>query len=208
MIKVGLTGPTGAGKGEVGKLFARNGITCIDTDKISRKVCEKGKPCLIELARNFGDAIINDDGTLNRKKLADIVFLAEDKKDRTALLNKITHKYIIAEIMTQLNTCEERVEPCAVIDAPLLFEAGLEDDCDYIIAVLADTETRIQRIIKRDNITRELACERVSTQKSDKFFIDNCDRIIYNNGDEHALEAIVLPIIEKLKLGELPDEEK
>lgn len=204
MITVGLTGPTGAGKGMLSTIFTKHGIPCLDTDKISRSVTQKGSPCLLELIQNFGGDILTPEGTLDRKKLANKVFLSEDKEEKTKLLNKITHKYILAEITNWLDEMLQMGVPCAVVDAPLLFEAGLDRDCDYVIAVLADTKTRIERIKARDGITRELAEKRISAQKSDEFFKEHCSIVFYNNGSNSDLEAAALPCISVLKSGELP----
>ncbi len=204
MIIVGLTGPTGAGKGLLSRILVENGIPTLDTDIVARSVCEKGKPCLFELCDNFGKDILNPDGTLNRKKLANMVFLAENKDKKTELLNKTTHKYILEEIAVWLELCKKNAHACAVIDAPLLFKAGLDADCDYTIAVLADKELRINRIIKRDGITSALAEKRASAQESDEFFIKNCDKVYYNNHNEEEFASLVRPLIEKLKRGEIP----
>ena len=83
--------------------------------------------------------------------------------------------------------CKRQAQGLTVLDAPQLFEAGLEDDCYKVIAVLADKETRINRIMKRDNIDREAALLRISAQYDDDFFIDNCDYVIYNNDGENPL---------------------
>lgn len=203
MITVGLTGPTGAGKGLFSKILEKHGIPCLDTDKVSRKVCEVGAPCTKELAESFGGDILNSDGSLDRKKLADKVFVEDTTGESAKLLNKITHKYILDEIYKWQKAQKKSLSPCCVIDAPLLFEAGLDKNCDLIIAVLADTETRIARIKARDSITREQAEKRISAQKSDEFFKAHCHVVFFNDGDETELEASALPYINRLKNGEL-----
>jgi dephospho-CoA kinase len=205
MITVGLTGPTGAGKGVFSKILEKHGIPCLDTDIVSRRVCEAGMPCTTELAESFGNDILKADGSLDRKKLADKVFSEDTTGEKAKLLNKITHKYILDEIYKWQNIQEESHVPCCVIDAPLLFEAGLDKNCEYIIAVLADTETRIKRITARDGISREQAQKRISAQKNDDFFKANCNVVFLNDGNETELEASALPYINKLKNGELPN---
>ena len=177
---IGLTGGSGAGKGEVCKAFLSYGIESIDTDKVSREVTKKGSECLRELAENFSGEILTAYGELDRKKLADIAFKS---KEKLKILNSITHKHILAEcqrwIIDRMNARREAV----IIDAPLLFESGFDKNCDIIISVLADIEKRVERIIKRDKITHEQAMLRIKNQKDDKFFMEHSDYIIYNNGD-------------------------
>ena len=204
MIKIGLTGQSGAGKGMLSEIFEKHGIHCLDTDIVSRLVCGAGMPCTLELAENFGDDIIKSDGSLDRRALANKVFLAENKEEKTVLLNKITHRYILAYADECLAKQEESGAVVALVDAPVLFESGYDKSCDYIIGVLADKETRIQRIIARDCIDRKLAEERIASQKDDAFFIENCSLVLYNDSDFYALEKAALPYIEKLKLGVIP----
>ena len=177
---IGLTGGSGAGKGEVCKAFLSFGIESVDTDKISREVTKKGKDCLRELAENFSGEILTDYGELDRKKLAEIAF---SSKENLALLNKITHKHILNECKRIILDMEKAGRKAVIIDAPLLFESGFDKDCDIIISVIADLDKRTERIIKRDNITSEQAEIRIKNQKSDDFFIANSDYIIYNNND-------------------------
>ena len=198
---IGLTGGSGAGKGEVSLCFLSHGIKSLDTDKVSRYVCEPGKPCLAELAEEFGSQIITPDGTLDRRGLAHLVFNEPDEKlraDKLAALNRITHRHIIAEINDWLKARAEAGDTLAVIDAPQLFESGFDKHCDFIIGVIADYVVRIRRIVSRDNISHESAEKRLSSQKSDDFFIKNCDFIVYNDGGLEALEGQVDVILEKL----------
>ncbi|MBQ7821840.1 MAG: dephospho-CoA kinase [Clostridia bacterium] len=205
MITIGLTGPSGAGKGMLSKILNKHGIPCLDTDLVSRRVCEAGMPCTLELARAFGDGIINADGTLDRKALARAVFLAEDKDSKTQKLNSITHRYILAEADKWLKKQADLGYMAAVVDAPVLFESGYNKKCDYIIGVLAKRETRIARIKARDSIDRELAEKRIAAQKDDVFFQENCSLVLYNDAGVQELESAALPYIEKLKLGVIPE---
>jgi len=175
---IGLTGPMGAGKGYCSEIFARCGIMSIDTDKVSREVCQAGMPCLSELAGHFGEEILLPDGSLDRKKLASIAFSSHEN---TALLNSITHKYILAECVNFLEQRRSAGDFAAIIDAPLLFESGFDSRCDYIVSVLADEDTRIKRAIERDKCTAEEALARMKKQHTADFFYSNSDFIIDNN---------------------------
>ncbi|MBR5527760.1 MAG: dephospho-CoA kinase [Clostridia bacterium] len=181
---IGLTGRSGSGKGAFCKAAENCGIPCLDTDLVARKVVEKGTPCLSELTQHFGESILNSDGTLNRKALGNIAF---SDKDNLCALNSITHKYITAYVENWLEECKSKGYTAAVIDAPQLFESGENALCHNTVAIVCDENERIIRIISRDGITREYAEKRLSSQKSDKFFIDNCTHIIYNNDSEEEL---------------------
>lgn len=179
MIVIGLTGGSGSGKGCVCKSFLRYGINAIDTDKTSREVCEKGKPCLNELVASFGDSILFEDGTLNRASLASIAFSDSDK---LAVLNKITHYHILNEVRVWLDTQKRQGCRAAIVDAPLLFESGFDKECDVIVAVTAPREERIKRLLLRDGITRDAIELRLSKQHPDEFYTERSDFTITNNG--------------------------
>lgn len=178
---IGLTGQTGAGKSTVCEILAQNGLFIIDCDKIAREVTIKGSPVVSKLAEYFGNDILCDDLSLNRKKLAEKAF---SSKENTEVLNSITHPAIIDEINKKI---KENQGKTIVLDAPTLFESGANMLCDKILCVLADEKTRIDRIMKRDLITYAQAKARVSAQKDDDFFINNCDAVIYNNTETDKL---------------------
>ncbi len=198
---IGLTGGTGAGKGEVSLCFMTHGIKCLDTDKVSRAVSAKGQPCYNELVEYFGNGILLPDGELNRKGLAALVFGEEDpdlRREKLDALNRITHRHIIEAINVWLNEREAEGAELAVVDAPQLFESGFDKHCDYIVGVIADMDVRIRRIISRDNITHDAAEKRIRSQKPDDFFTENCDFVVYNNGGIELLRVQVDHLLEKI----------
>ena len=183
MFTLGLTGGSGAGKGYVSKIFERYGIHSLDTDMVSRKVCMPGEPCLDELREAFGDRIIREDGTLDRRGLAAIAFADHEKLNT---LNRITHHYILADCRAWLRERERAGDYAAIIDAPQLYESRFDRNCDYVIAVLAEKETRIARILERDGITREAAEARIAKQYDDNFFRDRAHFLVYQNEENRA----------------------
>jgi len=191
-IILGLTGQSGAGKSTVGKIMEQKGACVIDCDKLARLVVEPGKPALSEIREAFGSEGINPDGTMNRAKVASIVFHDENARH---ILNRITHKYIEEETDRIINTCPNRV---VVIDAPVLFESEIYKKCEKTVCVLADCETRILRIMNRDGLTREKAEERIFAQRDDDYFIGKCDFVIYNNGDGSNLEPAVASVFQEV----------
>jgi len=195
---IGLTGGSGAGKGEACKAFLRFGIESVDTDKISRDVTRKGGDCLRELVENFSGRILDGYGGLDRKKLAETAFSSRENLD---MLNKITHRHILNECRRVILDMQNAGREAVIIDAPLLFESGFDKSCDVIIAVIADPQKRMERIIKRDSITAEQAGTRIKNQKSDKFFIENSDYAIYNDSDYADIYIQVSKIYDNIFKG-------
>lgn len=185
---VGLTGPTGAGKTTVAKMFEKKGIRVIDADIISREVTDHSSRGLQALCVAFGKEILNDDGSLNRKKLADIAFSCPEN---TRKLNDTLHPLIIMEIRRRIRDLASEGSKLAIIDAALLFESDCHYLCNDVISVIADDDTRINRIIARDNITEESAKRRMGAQKELSFYINNSNHIITNSDDIFALEQQV-----------------
>lgn len=175
---VGLTGPTGAGKSYVCEIFRQKGFKIIDCDKIAHELTAKNAPILTELAGEFGEDVVKN-GELDRKLLASRAF---DTKEHTKKLNSILHPAIAEK-------CKEEAQGLTVLDASQLFEANMQNDCYKVIGVLADEDVRIKRIIARDNITEQQAKLRMSAQFDNDYFIDNCDYIIYNNGEDIAAQT-------------------
>lgn len=164
---VGLTGPTGAGKGYVSEYLAKLGCYVSDTDKIARELTMKDSPFLGILARNFGQDIIDENGELQRKLLAERAF--KDKESQT-LLNSLMHPEIIRISTERCFDALENGARAAIIDAPLLFEAGGDKYCNTVISVIAPKEIRLARIMERDNITFEQAQSRMNAQQDDDFY--------------------------------------
>ncbi len=175
---LGLTGGSGTGKSTASEYFAKKGFIIADSDKIAHKVCTKGEKCMEEITEVFGSAVADDNGNLNRAVMREIVF---NDKEKLKLLNAITHKYIVRE---NLNIIEENPGKNIVLDAPLLFEAGLGEVCTATLCVLSDMEKRAKRIVNRDGISMENALARLSSQPGDEFYISRCNYVVYNNGNE------------------------
>lgn len=175
---IGITGSSGSGKSTVCSILQKKyNVKIIDADKIAKQLSQNNKEYLADIVNQFGKEIILENGMLNRPKLADIIYNNEEKRE---LLNKCTFKYIKAEIQKEIGKYKDII----VIDAPLLFEAGLEKVCNITIAVISDNkELQIKRIMQRDNIERKVAIDRLNAQKQNEFYIKNCDYIIKNNGN-------------------------
>ncbi|MDD2418711.1 MAG: dephospho-CoA kinase [Oscillospiraceae bacterium] len=182
---VGLTGPTGSGKSVVSGVFVNNNISVIDTDTLAREVVEPGSVCLQEIVDNFSDEILNSDGTLNRRELARRAF---STPENTRLLNSITHPHIIKLTKSILMQMEQAGESIAVIDAPLLFESGMNLICDRTIAVIASYDKRLKRILQRDSgLDEELARARMASQQSEDYYTSRATVVLNSNGEIDVL---------------------
>ena len=184
MIKLGITGGSGSGKTTVSDIFRKEGIDVIDTDIVARIIVEPGKPALDEIKDYFGQEYITPAGTLDRKKMAALVFSNPDKRLR---LNEITHKYISQYVDEYIHNYTGDI---IGIDGAVLIESGIGEGCDYILSVIADKEERIKRIIMRDSISEETAKKRIEALKNDDFYIEYSDYIVYNNSKDELINQV------------------
>lgn len=174
---IGLTGPTGAGKSSAAAVCKKLSIKHIDCDILARKAVEKGTNGLNAVVNAFGNDILNSDGSLNRKALAQKAFC---DKMSTQLLNETLLPFIKELVLKEIEG------EFVLLDAPTLFESGINEICFKTVAVLSDSQIRLDRIMKRDNITKDAALLRINAGKTDDFYIKNCDFVIYNNKDEQT----------------------
>ena len=184
MLVTGLTGKTGAGKSTVASYLKEKGCFVIDGDLVAREIVMPSSPALKELAEAFGKDIILEDGSLDRKALAQKAF---SSAEGTALLNRITHPHIKARFEELLAKASKEGFAVAVIDAAALLESDCKDLCEKIIGVHADEQIRLERILSRDRITYEQAMTRINGQKDDNYYLRQADIVIFNNADNEAL---------------------
>ena len=190
MLTVGLTGPSGAGKGTVASLFAAHGVPSIDTDKVYHDLLIPPSACLDELSARFGTGILTPDGTLDRKALAAVVF-AEGHEQDLAHLNAITHRHILGEVRVMLHRFEAEGVPAVLVDAPQLFESGFDAECGFILSVLAPYALRLSRIMARDGLDEAKARARLNASHTDGFFRERSDAVLINDGALDTMEAEV-----------------
>lgn len=177
MITFGLTGKTGAGKSTVADLLKEKGCYIIDGDVIARQITEKGSEVLPILQKAFGEDILDENGGLLRKKLAERAF---SSKENTALLNSITHPVIKQRCADEMAKAESFGYKTALIDAAALLDSDCKDLCQKIIVVTAPEDIRLERVLARDSITKEQAMTRIKAQKSDEYYLSHADIIIRN----------------------------
>lgn len=194
---IGLTGSTGAGKSEVARIMAeRSSWTVIDADVLSRRVVERGQPALSELVKRFSTDILYEDGTLNRKRLAEKAFASTAE---TAALNAIVHPAVRREIEQELICAVRQEKKIAVIDAPLLLQAALDKICDYTVAVVSSPEIRKMRIMARDGLTVEEAERRMNAQPSDEYYESRVTALFHNVGDQNTLREAVNAFCDRIE---------
>lgn len=193
---IGITGPSGSGKGVCCEYFCSLGIPCIDTDRVYHDLLLPPSKCAQELVARFGKEILRNDETVDRTKLATIVF-SDTSGASLSDLNAIAHKFVKEKTLALLDEFQQQGKIAAVVDAPLLFEAEFDKFCDFTIAVLADRKTRLERIIKRDALSHEKAEARLAAQKEDAFYIEKADHILYNDGNTQDLNTILASTLTK-----------
>lgn len=189
-----MTGPTGAGKSTVAKLLQQKGFPCIDADTVARDVLEHHTPTVTALQNAFGSDIVKD-GKVCRQTLAKRAFA---EKGSTALLNRITHPAIVAKMDEMADAFAEQGVKAVILDAPLLFQAGLHTTCYQTVAVLADPTKRLARIMARDQLSQQDALLRMGAGETDAFYLERADIIVYNNDDPIFLEQQVTALAEQI----------
>ncbi|HRV57652.1 MAG: dephospho-CoA kinase [Dermatophilaceae bacterium] len=204
MLRVGLTGGIGSGKSSVAARLAGLGAVVIDADRIAREVVEPGMPSLTAIRERFGPSVVSDDGILDRAGLGRIVF-----GDRAALrdLEAITHPAIWARTAELFAAAPD--DAIVVHDMPLLVEAGMTGEYHLVLAVLTDTETRVQRLVEHRGIPEDDARQRIAAQADDDARRAAADVLLDNNGSPEdlatAVDALwqsrIVPFAEALRSG-------
>ncbi|MBE6580068.1 MAG: dephospho-CoA kinase [Ruminococcaceae bacterium] len=187
MKVIGLTGPSGAGKTLAAEIFAAFGVPTIDADAVYHDILARGDDCTKELAAAFGREILDKNGLVSRRALANTVFGKPDTPTLLHTLNTITHKYVMSDIKKMLSSMAAAGISAVLLDAPLLFEANAQTLCDVVIALLAPYSQRLSRIIERDGIDEAAAAKRLAAGKDDAFYRSRCGYILENDGNKAAL---------------------
>jgi dephospho-CoA kinase len=195
MILIGLTGGIASGKSTVSNMFRKMDIPVIDADEVSRNVVQTGSKVLDAISLEFGKGVITASGELNRKALGAIVFGDEKKLN---ILNSIIQPAIRLRIIDEIGKLKDKTKGICVVDIPLLYEFSYEDMVDYIIVVYVNYENEIERLVKRDKITREDAIKRIESQMSLNEKIKKADFIIDNNGSTENTYRQFREIINKI----------
>ncbi len=198
---IGLTGGIATGKSTVTKMLLERGYAVIDADKISRQVVEIGMPAYNDIIEAFGLRILLEDKSLNRKKLARLIFESDHLR---LTLNKIVHPRVFEEIKCQIDELSLK-EDVIFIDVPLLFEVIdyfkiYEIPLKEIWMVYTNKETQLNRLMERDNIDSYEAMAKIKTQMDIEEKKKKATRILHNNGNLGELENNLDKLLEELKV--------
>lgn len=192
---IGLTGQTGAGKSSVREILREKGAAVIDADTVAHKITESNLDCIYDIVSHFSCSVLNKNGSIDRKALGKKVF--SDKKELLAL-NKIIFPYILEEIERLVLEYIANGKGNVIIDGATVIESGCGKMCDVLISVVAEEETRLTRIIKRDGISKKDAERRISAQKPVEFYTENSDYVIENNSTPADLERKVNSVLKNM----------
>ncbi len=197
MPRVGLTGGIASGKSTAAAMLARKGALLLNADCLARQAVEPGRPAWEEIVKWLGKDCLQEDGTLDRKSIAALVFADEMSRKK---LNSIVHPRV-EELFLQKSEklLEDNPERIQVWEIPLLFEAKMEHLVNTIVVVASSEELQIKRLMERDGISREEALQRIQAQFPLEEKIKRADHVLVNDEAEASLQAQVDLLWEKLK---------
>lgn len=197
MINIAITGGIGSGKSCITSYLTEQGFTVIDADKMSREMTASGGKAMPYILEHFGPAYINEDGSLNRTAMRDLVFRDPESMK---LLEQGTTAVVIEDIDKIRKAAEEDGQKVLFYDIPLLFEQHKEDDYDLVWVVTADRDIRSERIAKRDGLTPDIVDLMISSQAEEEYKASKADFVIYNNGTIEELHEQINIILRSLTI--------
>ncbi len=196
ILKVGLTGGIGSGKSTVSTIFKQNNIPIIDADKIAKNILITHPEVLVSIRQTFGEEFFDENGVFLRRKLGNLIFSDNVKKVK---YEEILMPYIFNDIFKKIEEYDDMGEDLCIIDAPTLIESNLHIYMDKIIVISVSEEIQIDRVMLRDEFTKEEAVMRINNQMSTKEKCKFADFIVDNNGDLHKTKSEVINILSMLR---------
>ncbi len=188
---LGLTGGIGSGKSAASQWFEQHGIVVVDADVVAREIVEVGQPALLQIQQAFGDWVLQEDGTLNRRALREHIFQFNDAR---RILESITHPAIRQSIIQQLQDAQS---PYVILVSPLLFETNQHELTDHTLLIDASIELQIQRAAQRDDQNIEQIHRIIATQMPREQKQQLADDIVLNDGHLEHLYAHLQPLHEQ-----------
>ena len=198
MNVIGITGPTGSGKSLVCDFLQKQNIPCIDADEVYHEMLLPPSECLDAIRSAFGDALFLPDGNLNRAALAEIVFNDSQKLE---LLNETVLGIVLKKSRSIIASHAKKGVDTIAVDAPTLIESGFHKECTLVISVLSSPKLRLERIVKRDSLSREAAEARIHAQKDDAFYREHSDFVLSNTDDRDTFFRACATLLRQLPIG-------
>lgn len=186
MLKIGLTGGIGSGKSTASKYLANLGSYIFDADTEAKKILADNEKVQSDIIEEFGSDVLGGDGNIDKKKLARVAFQDEDHQ---LILNAIIHPYVFREMDRQFEKVTTKGKHSSfVVDGAVILESGLDQHLDFILLIASLLKFRVERALKRGNLTREDILNRIDRQWTDEEKSEMADYTIHNNGTEDELE--------------------
>lgn len=194
MRVIGITGSSGSGKTTICNIIKNlYNSEILDADKVAKELSSNiNSDYYKEMVKLFGKECLLENKMINRKKVAEIIYSDDEKRSK---LNDLTFNYVVEKMKKDLSNIKDK--DYVIIDAPLLYEAGVDKLCDKVIAVVAESKNKVKRICLRDGIDENFAKKRLKIQNEDNFYIEKADYVIYNNKDINNLEESIKMILEE-----------
>ncbi|GKT02475.1 dephospho-CoA kinase [Furfurilactobacillus entadae] len=195
-IIIGLTGGIASGKSTVSKMLAAQHLPIVDADQVAHEVVASNTPTLAQLVKTFGKEILTTTGTLNRRRLGQLVFADPEKMTQ---LNAIIQPVIRTAIKGQLARLTADKSPIIVLDAPLLLEQHYEAEVDLVVVVNVPRSIQLQRLMARDQLTTSEATRRIMSQQPLAEKVQQADFVIDNSGSVEATRLQVVKLLDKVR---------
>ena len=176
---IGLTGGIASGKSTIASFFKDEGIPVIETDQIAKTILQPGSDAFNEVVKHFGEEILLSEGIINRKALGERIFKDDHERD---ILNQIVHPEVRIITQSKADVLKKEGHAIIVIDVPLLFEAGFDQDVDQTLVVSVPKDIQIERLMARDGIEKAYALKKINAQMPLKEKRKRADFVIDNRG--------------------------
>ncbi len=184
IIKVAVTGGAGSGKTLVCNHLKKLGANVISSDALAREAVSQNSPAYKNIVNYFGKRVLLSDGNLNRQMLRRIII--NNDTDRLTL-EKIIHPEITKKMMLKVTQAKQADDPMVLLEIPLLFELGMEDQFDTVVMISTERKLRIKRLMDRDNVTRNEAEKLINVQMPDEVKVERAQFVLTNNGSKKQL---------------------
>ena len=195
-LVLGLTGGIATGKSTADKFFEEKNIPIVDCDEIAHNIMNVNKPAWKDIKEVFGEKYLNEDQTINRKKLGKLVF---NDTTKMKILNEITHPRIFQEMESQIAQYKSEGYSLIIVDAPVLFESHSEKYYDKTLVISLPQDLQIKRLMARNNLTKEEALSRINSQMSLKEKEARATYVIENTGSVEDLYKKLNELLTKIK---------